>query len=91
MTSPVRVVTCTSDELCTLVRSAVRAELERKTTPNTSELLTTREAASYCSMTPTMLLKHVAHGRLVPDSPSRKGFRVHRFRRATLDAFLVRL
>lgn len=94
MAAAVKVITCTADELRTLIRSAVRDELARRDlTPPTDDsgLLPTREAATYCRMEVSRLLKHIAQGRLVPDSPARKGFRVHRFRRSTLDAFLLGL
>ena len=86
-----KVIMVTPDELEQLVRKAVRSELAREATPTESDLLTTLEAAAYCKMGKRTLLWHVGEGRLVPDSPARKGFKVHRFRRATLDRFLVSL
>lgn len=47
------------------------------------------EAAAYVRMSPATLQKHIDRGHIQPDSPARPGFRRHRFRRATLDAFLI--
>lgn len=53
------------------------------------EWFTTSEAAEYCAMQREALLKHVQRGSITPDSPARPGFRVHRFRRTTLDCWLL--
>lgn len=53
------------------------------------EWFTTVEAAVYVRMEYEALRKQISTGRLKPDSPSRPGFRGHRFRRATLDAWLM--
>lgn len=55
---------------------------------NASPWLTAREAADYCRFSYDALIHHVSRGNLVPDSRARPGFRGHRFRRETLDAFL---
>lgn len=52
------------------------------------EWLTTVEAAAYAKMSKRALLEHIAKGTLRPDSRARPGFRVHRFRRSTIDAWL---
>jgi len=53
------------------------------------EWMTTSEAAAYAKMSKRALLEHVAKGRLAPDSRARPGFRHHRFRRSTIDAWLA--
>ncbi len=55
---------------------------------NHDEWMVTVEAAKHCHMSKRALLKHVAMGRLVPDSRARPGFKVHRFLRSSLDRFL---
>lgn len=50
--------------------------------------LTTKEAAKYAKMHKRTLLEHIAKGRLKPDSRARPGFKVHRFRKETLDEWL---
>jgi excisionase family DNA binding protein len=91
--APVRIFT--EDQLCAVLREVVpsiirdvRAAIEREPCEQ-KNLLTSQEAARYCSVSKATLLRHVAQGRLVPDSPARHGFRRHRFRRETLDAFLL--
>lgn len=53
------------------------------------EWMTTSEAAAYAKMSKRALLEHVAKGRLRPDARARPGFKEHRFRRSTIDAWLV--
>ena len=86
-----KVVVITPDELRALVREAVREELRAMAGPPTraDDLLTTPMAAEYTGLSKRVLLAHVQAGRLVPDAPARKGFRVHRFKRSTLDALLA--
>lgn len=86
-------IVVTGAELNRLIREAVRAELEKGARMTVAaepirEWFNTKEAAVYCMTSKDAILKYVSRGDLVPDSPSRPGFRVHRFRRATLDAFL---
>lgn len=51
--------------------------------------LTTEEAAEYCLLSRDALIKHIARGRLIPDSWGCRGrTRSHRFLRETLDKFL---
>jgi excisionase family DNA binding protein len=50
---------------------------------------TTPEAVEYTRCSPSTIKRAIASGALKPDSPSRPGFRIHRFRRATLDAWLT--
>lgn len=54
-----------------------------------TEWLTLAEAALYTRMSRRALESHIASGRLRPDSRARPGFKLHRFRRSTLDAFLT--
>ncbi len=61
-------------------------ELARK--QDESVWLTTKEAAVYVKMHKRTLLEHIAKGTLKPDSRARPGFKVHRFRRETLDKWL---
>lgn len=92
MTEPaIKVVTASLDELRAIVREELRAELGQRAANDvsTSKLLTTQEAADYCGMSKRAFLHHVTQGRVVPDSPARAGFSTHRFKRSTLDAFLV--
>lgn len=91
MAEAVKVITVTPDELRSLVREAVREELgARAVTPSDKTLLTMQQAAVYCGLSKQALQRHVSSGRLVPDSPQRPGFATHRFKRSTLDAFLVK-
>lgn len=89
MGEPARVIMVTPDELRALLREAVRAELASVKPANDTKLLTTAEAAEYCKMSRRAFLHHVKQDRIAPDSPARPGFSTHRFKRATLDAFLV--
>jgi len=90
MADPARVIMVTPDELEQLVRKAVRAELANtNAAPPDTKLLTSAEAADYCKMSKRAFLHHIKQDRLVPDSPARPGFSTHRFRRSTLDAFMV--
>jgi excisionase family DNA binding protein len=83
-------IVVTPAELETLVRKAVRAELGAvKTLSDDDRLLTTQQAAAALGISKRTLLWHVAQGRLVPDSPAREGFKVHRFKRSTLEAFML--
>jgi excisionase family DNA binding protein len=50
--------------------------------------LTTKEAAKYVKMHKRTLLDHISKGTLKPDSRARPGFKVHRFRRESLDRWL---
>jgi len=51
--------------------------------------LTTEQAAAFGGMSRAALLKAVERGRIVPDSPARKGWtRAHRFRKATISRYL---
>jgi excisionase family DNA binding protein len=52
------------------------------------EWFTTAEACVYLRVNRRTLLRAIAAGELVPDSRARPGLRCHRFRRATLDAYL---
>lgn len=52
------------------------------------EWMTLREAIVFTGMSRRALQSHIAQGTLKPDSPSRPGFRLHRFRKSTLEAFL---
>jgi hypothetical protein len=74
-------------------RGLIREELATRPAANDvarpDDLLTTPEAAVYCRLSKRVLLAHVQAGRLVPDARARKGFRVHRFKRSTLDALLA--
>lgn len=86
----VKLITVTADELRQLIREELRAlGVAANDTTRPDDLLTTPEAAAYCRLSKRVLLAHVQAGRLVPDAPARKGFRVHRFRRSTLDALLA--
>jgi hypothetical protein len=53
------------------------------------EWMTLAQAVLFTGMSRRALQKHIAQGTLKPDSPSRPGFRLHRFRKRTLEAFLV--
>ena len=53
------------------------------------EWMTTSEAAAYARMSKRALLQHVAEGRLRPDARARPGFKEHRFRRSTIDRWLM--
>lgn len=53
------------------------------------EWFTTAEAVTYTRTSASTIKRAIASGALKPDSPSRPGFRLHRFRRATLDAWLT--
>lgn len=58
-------------------------------TAEPQEWFTTDEAAAYIRLSANALLKHVAAGNIVPDVWGKRGrTRSHRFRRATLDAFM---
>ena len=50
---------------------------------------TLSEAVEYTRMSHRALQGHIAAGTLRPDSRARPGFRLHRFRRSTLDRFLT--
>ncbi len=50
---------------------------------------TSAEACAYMRMSRSDMQAHISRGTLRPDSRSRPGFKLHRFRRATLDAFLT--
>lgn len=50
---------------------------------------TTREVCEYTRTSERTLLRHIAKGALRPDARARPGLGVHRFRRATLDAWLM--
>jgi excisionase family DNA binding protein len=60
-----------------------------KREPVAREWYTTPEAVEYTRCSLTTIKRAIASGALRPDSPSRPGFRIHRFRRATLDAWLT--
>lgn len=53
------------------------------------EWFTTAEACAYTRVSRASLMRHIASGTLKPDARARPGLAVHRFRRATLDAWLM--
>lgn len=78
-------------ELDARIEAAVaRAMVAKVANEPDSKLLTTTQAAEYLGISRRVLLGHVSADRLVPDSPQRPGFSSHRFKRSTLDAFMVR-
>jgi excisionase family DNA binding protein len=65
------------------------AKQESAATAATREWFTTAEACEYTRVPRRTLMEHIAKGTLRPDSRARPGFMMHRFRRATLDAWLM--
>jgi len=53
------------------------------------EWFTTTEACEYTRVSRRTLQEHIAKGTLRPDARARPGLGVHRFRRASLDAWLM--
>jgi hypothetical protein len=90
MSTALKIITVTADELRAIIRDELRAlGVAANDVARPDDLLTTPEAATYCRLSKRVLLAHVQAGRIVPDAPARKGFRVHRFKRSTLDALLA--
>lgn len=59
------------------------------TARSAQEWFTTTDAVTYTRVSLSTIKRAIADGSLQPDSPSRPGFRLHRFRRGTLDAWLT--
>ena len=86
-----RLIDCTEDDLKRIVAAEVAKAMAANSNPSSTQLLTTKQAAEYLGITRRVLQSHVSAGRIVPDSPQRPGFSCHRFSRATLDRFMVKL
>jgi excisionase family DNA binding protein len=65
------------------------AEKQTPATPAQQEWFTVTEACVYTRVAHRTLQAEIAKGKLKPDSRARPGLGKHRFRRATLDAWLM--
>lgn len=71
------------------MNAAVKQESAAPAAKVQQEWFTTVQACAYTNVPRRTLMEHIAKGKLKPDSRARPGFKVHRFRRATLDAWLM--
>lgn len=89
MAEPVRVVTCTLEELRALVCEAMREVMRAVPSAPEEHAYTSTEAAEYLRLSTSGLRHHIRLGHIKPDMPGQRGRTSgHRFRRVTLDAFL---
>lgn len=71
------------------MNAAQKHEVEGAAPVMQREWFNTKQACEYTGVPLRTLMGHIAKGTLKPDSRARPGFGVHRFRRATLDAWLM--